>query len=77
MTISTRTCSYCRITVPAPADPDQIIPDHWFQDSRTYGLVCGKCHSLRCRDGWLPPASYEINHKKKREALLRIAGRVG
>lgn len=74
MTLSTRKCSCCGLTVAAPQNPAQIIPDDWTQDARSpYGLVCGKCRGLRMRDGWLPPARYEINYAKKREALERIA----
>lgn len=73
MTTSTRKCSSCGITVPAPADDSQIIPDHWAQDPRPpYGLVCGRCCSRRSLEGWHPPARYEINHAQMRKALEQI-----
>lgn len=78
MTVSTRTCSHCRITVPAPSNPAQIIPDHWVQDPRTYALVCGNCHTRRIHDGWRPPARHEIDQAKKNHRLVLIGkGMVG
>jgi hypothetical protein len=72
VTLSTRTCSTCGLTVPAPEDVSQVIPDHWVQDPRSYGLVCGACHGRRCHAGWRPPARYEINFEGMSEELEQI-----
>lgn len=73
MTISTRQCSWCEITIPAPENLEQITPDGWVQNPRPpYGLVCHACHIRASRAGWRPPARYEINHARMREALEQI-----
>lgn len=78
MTISTRKCSTCGITIGAPPNPAQIIPDHWIQDPRSYLLVCGACHIRAVRGGWRAPAPYEVDTAKKLKTLELIGkGMVG
>lgn len=63
---STRECSACGTTVPAPHPSG--LPDRWMIDPRSAEMVCGKCHGRRMADGWCPPPWYEVNHKRLAEA---------